>query len=88
MHTAAGAFSKEEPNEDMACLKLETRPIPQKAWLEQLEKDFGQAWFNGTRSIEDKRYKKSRLQFFALNYWREMRKGRNQTADADGMGGE
>ena len=44
MHSATGAFSKEEPNEDMACLK--TRPIPPKAWLEQLDKDFGQAWFN------------------------------------------
>jgi hypothetical protein len=57
MHSAAGAFSKEEPNEDMACLK--TRPIPPKAWLEQLDKDFRQAWFNGARSIEDKRYKGS-----------------------------
>ena len=38
MHTAAGAFSKEEPNEDMAC--LETHLIPPKAWLEQLEKNF------------------------------------------------
>ena len=57
MHSAAGAFSKEEPNEDMASLK--SCPIPLKAWLEQLEKDFGQSWFNGTRSIEDKRYKNS-----------------------------
>jgi hypothetical protein len=69
--SAAGAFSKEEPNEDMACLK--TRPIPPKAWLEQLEKDFGQAWFNGTRSIEDKRYKNSRLPLFTLTYWKEMK---------------
>ena len=42
MYSAAGAFSKGEPNEDMACLKM--RPIPQKAWLEQLtgwvESDF------------------------------------------------
>ena len=71
MHSAAGVFSKEEPNEDMACLK--TRPIPPKAWLEQLDKDFGQAWFNGARSIEDKRYKNSRLQVCALTYWKEMR---------------
>jgi hypothetical protein len=35
MHSAAGVFSKEEPNKDMACLK--TRPIPPKAWLEQLD---------------------------------------------------
>ena len=32
MHSAAGAFSKDEPNEDLAC--IETRPIPPKAWLE------------------------------------------------------
>ena len=57
MHTAVGAFSKEELNEDMTCLKL--RPIPPKDWLEGLEKDFGQAWFNGARSIEDKRFKDS-----------------------------
>jgi hypothetical protein len=71
MHSAAGAFSKEEPNEDMTCLK--TRPIPPKAWLEQLDKDFGQAWLNGAQSIEDKRYKNSRLQLCALTYWKEMR---------------
>lgn len=70
-HAASQAFSKDEPNEDMTCLK--TRPIPPKAWLEQLEKDFGQAWFNGTQTIEDKRYKNSRLQLFVLTYWKEMR---------------
>jgi hypothetical protein len=71
MHSAAGAFSKEEPNEDMACLK--TRLIPPKAWLEQLDKEFGQAWFNGAQSIKDERYKGSRLQLCALTYWKEMR---------------
>jgi hypothetical protein len=71
MHSVTGAFSKEEANDDMACLK--TRPIPPKAWLEQLDKDFRQAWFDGNRSIEDKRYKNSRLQLFALTYWKEMR---------------
>ena len=71
VHSAAGAFSKEEPNDDITCLK--TRPIPPKAWLEQLEKGFGQAWFNGSRSIEDKRYKNSRLPLFALTYWKEMK---------------
>ena len=38
MHAAAGAFSKEEPNEDLTCLKM--RPIPPKDWLEQLDKEF------------------------------------------------
>ena len=39
MHSAARAFSKEEPNKDLTCLK--TRPIPPKDWLKKLDKDFG-----------------------------------------------
>ena len=70
MHSAAGAFSKEEPNEDLTC--LETRPIPPKDWLSELERDFGQAWFDGARSINDKRFKDSRLPLCALSYWKEM----------------
>jgi hypothetical protein len=57
MHTTAGAFSKEEPNEELTCLK--TRSIPPNDWLEMLEKDLGQAWFNGSRSIKDKQFKNS-----------------------------
>ena len=57
MHTAAGVFSKEEPNKDMTCLKM--CPIPPKEWLEELDKDFGQAWFNGAWSTEDKWFKNS-----------------------------
>ena len=45
MHATAGAFSKEEPNEDLTCLK--NRPIPPKDWLKKIEKDFGQVWFDG-----------------------------------------
>jgi len=71
MHSAAGAFSQEEPNEDLTCLK--TRPIPPKDWLEELEKDFGQAWYDGARSLQDKRYKNSRLPLYVLSYWKEMR---------------
>jgi hypothetical protein len=71
MHTAAGAFSKEELNEELTCLK--TRSIPPKDWLEMLEKDFGQAWFNGAQSIEDKWFKNSRLPLCVLSYWKEMR---------------
>jgi hypothetical protein len=55
MHTAAGAFSKEELNEDLNCLKI--HPIPPKDWLEKLDKEFGQAWFNGAQSIKGERYK-------------------------------
>ena len=71
VHAAAGAFSKEDPNEDLTCLK--TRPIPPKDWLTKLEKEFGQAWFDGARSITDKRYKFSRLPLCVLSYWKEMR---------------
>ena len=59
MHTAVGAFSKEEPNEKLTCLK--THSIPPKDWLEMLEKNFGQAWFNSAWSIKDKRFKNSQL---------------------------
>jgi hypothetical protein len=41
--------------------------------LKELEKDFGQAWFDGARSIKDKRFKDSRLALCALSYWKEMR---------------
>jgi len=34
--TAVNAFSTEEPNKDVTCLK--TRPVPPKEWLDQLEK--------------------------------------------------
>jgi hypothetical protein len=71
MHTAAGAFSKEEPNKDVTCLK--THPIPPKEWLEMLDKDFGQAWFNSAWSIKDERYKRSRVLLCVLSFWREMR---------------
>ena len=71
MHAAAGAFSKEELNEDLTCLKM--RPIPLKDWLEQLDKEFGPAWFNGAWSIKDKRYKFSLLPLGVLSYWKEMR---------------
>ena len=55
----------------MTCLK--TRPIPPKEWLEELDKDFGQAWFNGAQSIEDKWFKNSQLPLWTLSYWKEMR---------------
>jgi hypothetical protein len=71
VHTAAGAFSKEEPNKDVTCLK--TRPIPPKDWLTKLEKEFGQAWFDGARSITDEWYKFSRLPLCVLSSWKEMR---------------
>ena len=48
-------------------------PIPPKEWLEELDKDFGQAWFNGAQSIEDKWFKNSQLPLWTLSYWKEMR---------------
>ena len=70
-HSAARAFNKEEPNEELACLK--TRPIPPKYWLEEIDKEFGQAWFDGARSLEDKQFKGSRVALCAQSYWKEMR---------------
>jgi hypothetical protein len=50
-HAACDAFSNKEPNKDLTCLM--TRHVPPMDWLNKLEKDFGQAWFNGARSIQD-----------------------------------
>lgn len=41
-------------------------------FIEKLEKRFGQAWFDGARSVVDSRYKLSRLPLYTLAYWREM----------------
>ena len=47
-------FSSEAPVTDTEC--LQTRPIPQEKILDQLLKDFGQAWFDGTKSVVDPRF--------------------------------
>jgi hypothetical protein len=52
--TGDSSFSDELPNEDLTCLS--TQPIPSKAWLKALESAFGQAWFDGKRSVVDFQY--------------------------------
>jgi hypothetical protein len=69
---AINAFSTEQPNQNVTCLK--TRPVPPKEWLDQLEKEFGPAWFKGARLIVDPCYKSSCLPLWVLTFWREMKK--------------
>lgn len=63
-------FRIEEPNEDLTVLK--TRPIPPQQWLHDAVAAFGQAWFDGARSIVDWRFKQSRLPFWVLTYWQAL----------------
>jgi hypothetical protein len=67
---ASRAFCKDEPNEDLACLAV--RHIPPRTWLQQLEVAFGQAWFDGARSIQDERFKSSRLPLWVVSFWKGM----------------
>jgi hypothetical protein len=67
---ARRAFCKDEPNEDLACLAV--RHIPPRTWLQQLEAAFGQAWFDGARSIRDERFKSSRLPLWVVSFWKGM----------------
>ena len=65
------AFSKEELNEDLACLKI--CPIPLKYWVEELDKEFWQAWFDGAQLIVDNQFKDFQVALCAQSYWKEMR---------------
>ena len=42
------------PVTDTECLR--TQPVPQEKVLDQLLKDFGQAWFDGAKSVVDPRF--------------------------------
>ncbi len=63
-------FSHELPIDNLG--SCSTRPIPSRQYLEKLESNFGQAWFDGKKSIVDNRYKASRLPVQALSVWKEM----------------
>jgi hypothetical protein len=67
---AEDAYSQLEPNTDLRCLA--TRPIPSVDWLAKLDAAFGQAWFDGRRSIIDSRYKDSRLPLWTIQFWKDM----------------
>lgn len=59
-----------EPNTDLRCLA--TRPIPSVDWLAKLDAAFGQAWFDGRRSIIDSWCKDSHLPLWAIQFWKDM----------------
>ncbi|KAH7905193.1 hypothetical protein BJ138DRAFT_1130617 [Hygrophoropsis aurantiaca] len=64
-------FSMLEPNEDITCLRY--RKIPPTEWIQALNTAFGQAWFDGAKSLVDWRYgKDSRLPLWIITYWTEM----------------
>ncbi|KAJ3007533.1 hypothetical protein NUW54_g3516 [Trametes sanguinea] len=69
---ASTAFSHDLPTEDLSTESFRLRPIPPLPYLKQLEAAFGQAWFDGAKSVTDFRYKQSRLPLWVLTYWREM----------------
>lgn len=50
------------------------RPIPPPGFLLDLEKEFGQAWFDGARSIVDHRFNNSteRFPLWVLTYWKKL----------------
>ena len=51
-----------------------SRWIPSLEFLSQLEKSFGQAWFNGAKSVVDPRFNegRDRLPLWIITYWREI----------------
>jgi hypothetical protein len=63
-------FSKDKPSTAVACLLA--RPIPPRLFLASLDKTFGQAWFDGAKSIVDQRFNNStdRLPLWALTFWK------------------
>lgn len=69
-HKAEKSFSKELPNTSSA--HLATLSIPPKHYIQNLEKAFGQAWFDGSQSIVDFRNKLSWLPLWTITYWKEM----------------
>ena len=65
-------FSKDMPRTDVKCLLA--RPIPSKDFLAALDKIFGQAWLNGSKSIIDWRYNngQDRLPLWAPTFWKRL----------------
>ncbi|KAJ7039794.1 hypothetical protein C8F04DRAFT_949367, partial [Mycena alexandri] len=65
-------YSSDMPTTDVACLA--SRPIPHKDFLCKLEKEAGQALFDGCKSILDPRYNEGQDRFplRAITYWKRM----------------
>lgn len=53
---------------------LMQRPIPSKDFITSLDRSFGQAWFNGAKSVVDHRFNdgRDRYPLWVLRFWREM----------------
>lgn len=66
----ADSYSKLPPNETLRSILA--RPIPPPAFITELNSAVGQAWFDGCQSVDDKRYKGSRLPLHVVTYWREV----------------
>lgn len=70
---ATAWFSNDIPGSNVTAI-LQTRPIPNREHLRSLEAAFGQAWFNGSKSIIDSRYNdgRDRLPLWSLTLWEIM----------------
>ena len=67
-------FSFDAPQMDVQAFLR--RSIPPIAFIDKVEKEVGQAWFDGKVAIVDPRFSNSNntLPFWALTYWRQMSK--------------
>lgn len=63
-------FRKEDPNEGTNALV--THELPSMAWVNGLKEHFGQAVLDGMESIEDPRYRGSRVPLWWIGFWTEM----------------
>ena len=65
-------FSTGEPTTNPDCLI--TRAVPSPSFLKRLDEAFGQAWFDGAKSIVDPRFNESqdRLPLWTLGFWKRM----------------
>jgi hypothetical protein len=68
-------FSTDPPDQNATQLLL-SRTIPPKAFLDKLETETGQAWFNGNISIIDHRVNggRDRLPMWVPTYWQQISK--------------
>jgi len=65
-------FSHDPPSTDIQVLMK--RPIPPPSFLLSLEKELGQAWFDGAKSVVDHRFNNStdRLPFWVITAWKTL----------------
>lgn len=68
------AFSFDAPMDTEEVVRiLSTRSIPDPQFLRGCNDAFGQAWFDGRKSIIDLKYPKDRLPFWVLSFWEKIR---------------